>query len=266
MRKIAQTLEILDKVASEAETKGLREIAASIDLISNTLESFSFREAFQRGMQIPFDQVDHLEDRLEYLEELLTRLSNTQLVKDTNAEGMFSKLKQMVVSSHGKAAEEGVSTIAKDFRVNSFYNWINSLETKLGKVIPDKYFKDARGEGGNFAEGTGVNRFKSTFEDLGSIFHILDEKLTEGTATPAETLEKKLNRKDTLEDFAKKHLDQEGNEPAKKDWGELDKLFKQASEITGLPRKFVQLRSLVYALKPARVEQPSTLRQSPLAR
>jgi len=53
MRKIAQTLEILDKVASEAEAKGLKEIAASIDLISNTLESFSFREAFQRVCRYP---------------------------------------------------------------------------------------------------------------------------------------------------------------------------------------------------------------------
>jgi hypothetical protein len=204
-------------------------------------------------MQVPFDQVDKADERLDFLEDVLVRLGNTQIVKETKAEPLFSKLKQLIVGAKGQAASEGMGVIVNDFRTKTFFSWIKALETKYGKSIPDKFFKDSKDETGKFTPGSGSNRYGSTFEDLEAVFHILDEKLTSGPQSAQQSMQRKVEDKGTLEDFAKKNLEPAVDGP-KKSWGELDKLFKQAAELSGLPEKFVHLRSLIYALKPAEAE------------
>lgn len=202
----------LDKVASHLEQAGKIALATELDKVSNALEVL----AFNRGEVVPFGTVDRVEDRLEYLDDVLTTLGNTELAKEQGGDAIITKVKQMLVQKKPEVSLGDISTILKDFRKQGYDKWVDTLSQKYGESIPDKFFYKGKSFG--------------TFEDLKSVFHILDEKLSEDR-TPKE----KPKREDFY-DFAKKELAKTALGPT-------------------LPSKFLKIQKMIQALMRSPVQR-----------
>jgi len=201
-----EVLEVLDHVANQLEQAGNIKLATELDKVSNTIEVL----AFNRGNLIPFETVDRVEDRLEYLDDVLTTLGNTELAKELGGESIITKVKQMLVQKKPEASLGDVSTLLKDFRKQAYDRWVDTLIQKFGEGIPDKFFFRGKSFG--------------TFDDLKSVFHILDEKLSESKGPK----DKPSNKEDFYE-FAKKELAKTALGPT-------------------LPSKFIKIQKMIQAL------------------
>lgn len=224
----------LDKIAGLLQEKGLRKFAEEIDIVSNTLEDLSSDQDktaanISRGVASPFEEgLEHAEIRLDYLQEFLTKLSNSQLGQTGIT--TIRKLNQFVAANRADVIRNSsTKKIVDSPFAEAYRTWIKDLKAKYGDKIPDNFFY----KGSNFRN--------YTFDNLEGLLWILDEPFSSGASQK-------------VKDWDPAKLEKAKQQPgAERDWGELNKLFKSAAGVI-LPPKFIEIGRLIESL--ARFQPP----------